>query len=177
MLCLEVNMNFLLHGIFYSNNNRLSYIEKAGVFAKNNILYKCKMKMSFRRIKMKFLKNNILSIMAMTLLFTLVMIDNSSAASVFESARGKLVDLFKNAKMVVFVIGGFGLIALAFQAIFGKVKWPWFAALAFGLAVVAAAGAIVNYAANTDGAAGTQFGDSMGEGQGSGFNSGLQEWN
>ena len=43
----------------------------------------------------------------------------------------------------------FGLIALAFQAIFGKIKWPWFAALAFGLAVVAAAGAIVNYAANT----------------------------
>ena len=126
---------------------------------------------------MKFLKNNILSIMAMTLLFTLVMMDGSYAASVFESARTKLVDLFKNAKMVVFVIGGFGLIALAFQAIFGKVKWPWFAALAFGLAVIAAAGAIVNYAANTDGAAGNKFNDSLGEGGGSGFSSGLQDWN
>lgn len=126
---------------------------------------------------MKFLKNNILSIMAMTLLFTLVMMDGSYAASVFESARTKLVDLFKNAKMVVFVIGGFGLIALAFQAIFGKVKWPWFAALAFGLAVIAAAGAIVNYAANTDGAAGNKFNDSLGEGGGSGFSQGLQEWN
>jgi hypothetical protein len=126
---------------------------------------------------MKFLKNNIFSILAMTFLFTLVMMDGSYAASVFESARTKLVDLFKNAKMVVFVIGGFGLIALAFQAIFGKVKWPWFAALAFGLAVVAAAGAIVNYAANTDGAAGNKFNDSLGEGGGSGFSQGLETWN
>ena len=66
--------------------------------------------------------------------------------------------------MVVFVIGGFGLVALAFQAIFGKIKWAWFAALAFGLAVVAAAGAIVNYAANTNNAAGSKFSDTLGSG-------------
>ena len=107
-----------------------------------------------------------LSILAMTFLFTLVMMDGSYAASVFESAREKLVELFRNAKMVIFVVGGFGLIALAFQAIFGKVKWPWFAALAFGLAVVAAAGAIVNYAANTEGATGSKFSDTLGSGPG-----------
>lgn len=118
---------------------------------------------------MKFIKNNILSITSMVFLFTLVMMGDSYATSVFSSARVKLVELFKNAKMIVFVIGGFGLIALAFQAIFGKVKWPWFAALAFGLAVVAAAGAIVNYAANTDGAAGSQFGDTIGDNKGMGF--------
>ena len=77
----------------------------------------------------------------------MVAVDPASAeAAVFTTAKKKLSDLFKNAKTVLFVIGGFGLIALAFQAIFGKVKWPWFAALAFGLAVVAAAGSIVNYA-------------------------------
>ncbi|MDO4161397.1 MAG: TrbC/VirB2 family protein [Pseudomonadota bacterium] len=94
---------------------------------------------------MKFLKSNILSILTMTFLFVLVLTDCASA-SVFDTAVKKLGDLFRNSKMVIFVIGGFGLIALAFQAIFGKVKWAWFAALAFGLAVVAAAGAIVNYA-------------------------------
>ena len=98
----------------------------------------------------------------MTFLFTLVMMDGSYAASVFESARTKLVDLFKNAKMIIFIIGGFGLVALAFQAIFGKIKWAWFAALAFGLAVVAAAGAIVNYAANTNKATGGEFKDTLG---------------
>lgn len=118
---------------------------------------------------MKFLKNNIFSIITMTVLFTLVMMGDSYAATVFSSAKKKLVELFKNAKMVVFVIGGFGLIALAFQAIFGKVKWPWFAALAFGLAVVAAAGAIVNYAANSDNAAGADFADTLGSNYGSGL--------
>ena len=114
---------------------------------------------------MKFLKSNILSITTMTFMFAMVMMDDALAVTVFGTAAGKLVDLFKNAKMVVFVIGGFGLVALAFQAIFGKIKWAWFAALAFGLAVVAAAGAIVNYAANTNNAAGSKFGDTLGDGK------------
>ncbi len=113
---------------------------------------------------MKFLKNNMFTLLSMVFLFTMVMMGDASAqvgsatsigdaehSSVFGTARGKLLNLFRNAKMVVFVIGGFGLIALAFQAVFGKVKWAWFAALAFGLAVVAAAGAIVEYASNTTG--------------------------
>lgn len=113
---------------------------------------------------MKFLKSNMLSIMSMTFLFSLAMLGDAAAVTVFGTAAGKLVDLFKNAKMIIFVIGGFGLVALAFQAIFGKIKWAWFAALAFGLAVVAAAGAIVNYAANTSAAAGSNFGDTLGDG-------------
>lgn len=111
---------------------------------------------------MKFLKSNILSITTMTFMFAMVMMGDAAAETVFGTAAGKLVDLFKNAKMVVFVIGGFGLVALAFQAIFGKIKWAWFAALAFGLAVVAAAGAIVNYAANTTKATGGNFKDTLG---------------
>ena len=108
---------------------------------------------------MKFIKSNILSIVLMTVLFSAVMMGDAAAApggTVFGVAAGKLLDLFKNAKMVLFIIGGFGLIALAFQAIFGKVKWAWFAALAFGLAVVAAASKIIDYAAtdsNTTGQA------------------------
>ena len=120
---------------------------------------------------MKFLKSNICSIAMMTLLFSFVMVGDAAAldtstSNVFGAAANKLVQLFKNAKMIIFVIGGFGLIALAFQAIFGKVKWPWFAALAFGLAVVAAAGAIVNYAANNDNATSKAFSDTLGSGSG-----------
>lgn len=111
---------------------------------------------------MKFLKNNMLSILTMTFLFTIVMLGDASAETVFKSAARKLIELFKNAKMVIFIIGGFGLVALAFQAIFGKVKWAWFAALAFGLAVIAAAGAIINYAANTENAGGREFSDTLG---------------
>jgi len=100
---------------------------------------------------MKFLKNNICTILALTLILSVVMMSDASAASVFDTARDKLSRLFKDTKNTLFVVGGFGLIALAFQAIFGKLKWAWFAALALGLAVVAAAGKIVDYAASDTG--------------------------
>ncbi|MBQ7633194.1 MAG: TrbC/VirB2 family protein [Alphaproteobacteria bacterium] len=99
---------------------------------------------------MKFLKNNICTILAMTFIFSVAMIGDASAATVFDTAISKLSKLFKDTKSVLFVIGGFGLVALAFQAIFGKLKWAWFAALALGLAVVAAAGKVVDYAVSSN---------------------------
>ncbi len=95
---------------------------------------------------MKFLKNNICTILALALIFSVAMMGDASAASVFDTAKSKLGKLFRDTKSVLFIIGGFGLVALAFQAIFGKLKWAWFAALALGLAVVAAAGKVVDYA-------------------------------
>lgn len=125
---------------------------------------------------MKFLKNNILSLAVMTALFTVAMMGDASAQvhdTVFAAAGKKLINLFTNAKSIIFVVGGFGLIALAFQAIFGKIKWAWFAALAFGLAVVAAASSIITYAANNNndiytkaGGSATAFGDTLGSGSG-----------
>ena len=70
---------------------------------------------------------------------------DSSAAAVFDTVRTKSKDLFENVKTVVFVVGGFGLVGLACGAIFGAVKWKWFASLAIGLAILAVAGAIVDY--------------------------------
>lgn len=83
----------------------------------------------------------------MTLMFTVIMADPSFAEdSVFQTALKKALQLFTHTKTIIFVVGAFGLIGIAFQAIFGKVKWTWFAGLAVGLAILAAAGAIVNYA-------------------------------
>ncbi|MGN0903918.1 MAG: TrbC/VirB2 family protein [Alphaproteobacteria bacterium] len=66
-------------------------------------------------------------------------------ADAFSAVTGKGTDLFQAVKKVVFVMGGFGLVGLAVGAIFGAVKWKWFASLAFGLVVLAVAGAIVDY--------------------------------
>ncbi|MBR5154643.1 MAG: TrbC/VirB2 family protein [Alphaproteobacteria bacterium] len=90
---------------------------------------------------------------SLALLFT-VMFADASHAQLMNVAAGKAVQMFNHVKMIIFVIGGFGLVGIAFQAIFGKVKWTWFAGLAIGLAILAAAGAIVNYAT----------GDNMGQG-------------
>ncbi|MBR5599528.1 MAG: TrbC/VirB2 family protein [Alphaproteobacteria bacterium] len=107
---------------------------------------------------------------SLALVFTVMFADASFAAAgnggVMNLAAGKAVQMFNHVKMIIFVIGGFGLVGIAFQAIFGKVKWTWFAGLAIGLAILAAAGAIVNYATGAkmgDGATGAQVKDTFSE--------------
>jgi type IV secretory pathway VirB2 component (pilin) len=115
---------------------------------------------------MKFLKNNILTIAALAFVLTMSLIGDAAALGsddVMSTAQNKVITLFKSIKTIVFVVGGFGLIALAFSAIFGKVKWPWFAGLAFGLAVLAAAGAIVDYATGNGLSEGTSYGGNNGD--------------
>lgn len=68
-------------------------------------------------------------------------------ASIMTRAVAKLNDVFAKTRLIIFVIGGFGLIGIAFQASFGRMRWSWFVGLAVGLAMVAAAGAIIQYAA------------------------------
>ncbi len=110
---------------------------------------------------MKFLKNNAFTLLAFALVFAMTMIGDANAESVMETAKTKAVSVFQAVKTIIFIVGGFGLIALAFQAIFGKVKWPWFAGLAFGLAVLAAAGAIVNYATGDSNVNDSTLGDTF----------------
>lgn len=77
----------------------------------------------------------------------------------------RMVTTFRNVRSVIFVVGGFGLVGLAFAAIFGKVKWAWLAALAVGLAIVAIAGAVVDYVTQANSAQNvytpSQFGDTL----------------
>ena len=70
-------------------------------------------------------------------------------ADVFSTIQNKAKTGFEGVKKIVFVVGGFGLVGLAVGAIFGAVKWKWFASLAIGLAILAAANAVVQYATNS----------------------------
>ncbi|MBR2274414.1 MAG: TrbC/VirB2 family protein [Alphaproteobacteria bacterium] len=85
---------------------------------------------------------------SLALVFTLVLADGAFAEgdSIMAQAADKALNLFQHVKGIIFVVGGFGLVGIAFQAIFGKVKWAWFAGLAIGLALLAAANSIINYA-------------------------------
>jgi hypothetical protein len=75
-------------------------------------------------------------------------------SNVFTTVLDRMIVTFQNVRAVIFIVGGFGLVGLAFAAIFGKVKWSWLAALAVGLAIVAVAGAVVDYVTQGDSAAG-----------------------
>ena len=100
----------------------------------------------FRRTEMKNLKKMFI-LCSLALVFTVALAEASFAeGSLMGLAADKAVVMFRHVKSIIFIVGGFGLVGIAFQAIFGKVKWSWFAGLAVGLAILAAAGAIVNYA-------------------------------
>ncbi|NCB49261.1 MAG: hypothetical protein EOM53_01085 [Alphaproteobacteria bacterium] len=75
----------------------------------------------------------------------------SYSSDPFNVVIGKLIDLFINVKKIVFILGGFGLIAVSIGAIFGKIAWKWYVGLMMGLVVVAIAGSIVDYIVGDEG--------------------------
>ena len=83
--------------------------------------------------------------------------------NVFKTVLERMVTTFQNVRSVIFVIGGFGLVGLAFAAIFGRVDWKWLAALAAGLAIVAIAGAVVDYVTQSDSDQGAYEGGALGD--------------
>lgn len=112
---------------------------------------------------MRFLKKNFWTLSCLALVMVMAVSGNALAAdgnTLMETAQTKAKSVFSSVKTIIFIVGGFGLVGLAFQAIFGKVKWPWFASLAVGLAILAAAGSIVEYATGSrDAGLETTFGD------------------
>ncbi len=82
------------------------------------------------------------------------MINNSKfkVTKPIKDAQSTLKTTFTNVRTVVYLLGAFGLIGVAAGAILGKIKWSWLGALAGGLAIVAMADGIVNYAIKDPGA-------------------------
>ena len=80
----------------------------------------------------------------------------SFADLIFESEpycaypSAKLEANFISIRSIVFTIGGFGLLGLGIAALLKKIKWRWFIALATCLAIVALAGAVVDYVTQQD---------------------------
>ena len=113
---------------------------------------------------MQFLKRNIWTICCLALVMVLATTGNSFAdqSDLMQKATDKATNVFKSVKTIIFVVGGFGLVGLAFAAIFGKVNWKWFASLAVGLAILAAAASIVNYATGDSNIQSSTLGDTFG---------------
>lgn len=98
---------------------------------------------------MNFIKNNIWTICAVALFCMFGFASEAAAgggSSIVGTATDKAKNVFRSVKTIIFVVGGFGLVGVAWGAIWGKINWKWFAALAVGLAIVAAAGSIIEYA-------------------------------
>ena len=111
------------------------------------------------------------SIMAFALIAGIMMWSGDAfagAGDAWSVAFNKVTEAFQNSRKMIFIIGGFGLIVLAFFAIFGKINWKWFAALCVGLGIVAIAGLVIDYVTEDPAAAtgvqtgaGTSLGQTM----------------
>ncbi len=96
---------------------------------------------------MNFIKNNIWTLCAVALFCMFGFASEAAAgSSIMEHASEKARNVFSSVKTIIFIVGGFGLIGVAWAAIWGKMQWKWFAAIAVGLAIVAAAASIIEYA-------------------------------
>ena len=63
--------------------------------------------------------------------------------AIFTEAYNKLYETFNNARVVVYILSGFGLVGLATAAIFGKLSFRWLATIAIALFVLASAEQLV----------------------------------
>lgn len=74
--------------------------------------------------------------------------------SFIKTAAGKLASLFKDVRVIIYILGAFALVGFAWLAIMGNLAWKKVAILAIGLAVLAIADQVVQYAVgdneNTD---------------------------
>ncbi len=119
---------------------------------------------------MTFIKNNIWTIACIAIIAILTMAGDASAqtistnSSIENIAKNKTASVFAAARNIMFVVGGFGLIAVAFMAIAGKVQWKMVASIGIGLGIIAAASAVINYAITNDGnsKAYVDYGDTLG---------------
>ena len=107
---------------------------------------------------MKFLKENKFTIMGFALFMMMFVVDSASAQDIMTTAKDKARDVFTSVRDIMYVLGGFGLVAMAFAALSGKIKWTWVASIAVALAILAAANAIVKYATGEDASLGDYAG-------------------
>ena len=90
--------------------------------------------------------------------------DNANAmenAGPFKDVIEKGIEVFQNVRRIVFVLGGFGLMAASLGAIFGRINWKWYGGLLMGLMILAVAGAIIDYTTTTDGSSNSYWQDEM----------------
>ena len=102
-------------------------------------------------LKLKsLLKSNFFFLLLATALFALSPQEAWSAEGVFETVRQKAASSLKDVKLVVYILGGFGLIGFSFMAIFNKISWKWFANIAISLFLLSVMGLFIDDFTGTD---------------------------
>ncbi len=76
---------------------------------------------------------------------------DGSDSTIFTAVLGKSAEVLTSARNISFVIAGFGLIAFAWAAIFGKISWKHFFNIGIGLFLLAVMGGFISFMVTKDG--------------------------
>ncbi len=68
-----------------------------------------------------------------------------AASDIFATLQSKGQTTFTNVRNITFIVGGFGIIAIAVTAFFGRFNFRTFASLIGGLVILAAAASLISY--------------------------------
>ena len=69
----------------------------------------------------------------------------SGGGDIFSSLNSKASTTFQNVRTLAFIIAGFGILAIAIMAYFGRFNFKHLAGLIGGLVLLSAAAAMINY--------------------------------
>ena len=75
---------------------------------------------------MRFLKKNFWTLSCLAFVMVMAVSGNALADgnTLMETAQTKAMSVISSVKTIIFIVGGFGLVGLAIQAINGKGQWP-----------------------------------------------------
>ena len=99
---------------------------------------------------MKFLSKN-KYLFLLVIFFVLCFVTDASAASeIFGKVRSVIVKALRDLKGIIFIVGGFGLIAFSFAAVFGKISFKHLATISFSLMLVSSISLFIQYFSGHD---------------------------
>ena len=90
------------------------------------------------------------AVAAVALIAEPALAQTSSASGIFSTLQTKASSTFTNVRNVAFVVAGFGIIAVAVMAFFGRFNFKHLAGLIGGLVLISAAAAFINYVTGQD---------------------------
>ena len=74
----------------------------------------------------------------------------SSSSGLFSELTQKGIEIFEGMRDIIYVVSGFGIIAVAIGGFFGNINWKWLGAIVIGLMVIGLTGGIITYIGGSD---------------------------
>lgn len=94
-----------------------------------------------------------IKIVLLTILFSSVLCVAPSYAQetgLFGDLIEKGIEIFEGMRDIIYVVAGFGIIAVAIGGFFGNINWKWLGAIVIGLMVIGLTGGILSYIGGGD---------------------------